>query len=74
MAFPIRNAAFPAGGVMAGGVTGGVTPPASAGDAVIPANNARASAAMQALIALDNPKSRFSCNLLQFMFILLIDV
>ena len=48
-----RYAVFPAGGVMMGGVGGGVTlSKASAGVVVIPANNVRASAAMQALITL----------------------
>src|ERR1035438_9055269 len=71
----MRNAVFPAGGVMIGGVGGGVTPrKASAGGAVIPANNARASAAMPALITFESPKTRFGCNLLQFISILLIEV
>jgi hypothetical protein len=54
---------------------GGVTRPnASAGGAIVPANKVRASAAMQALVTFESPKTRFGCNLLQFMFILLIDV
>jgi hypothetical protein len=61
---------FPDGGVMMGGVGGGVTLPASAGGAVIPAKNTRASAAMPALITSQSQKTRFGCNILQFVFVM----
>src|ERR1022692_1293661 len=56
---------------MLGGVGGGVTlPEASAGGAVNPAKNARASAAMRAPISFESPKAPFGCNVLQFMFVM----
>jgi hypothetical protein len=66
---------FPAGGVMLAGVGGGVTlSKASASGADVPNNNATATAGMQAPIIFERLNVRFGCNLLQFMFILLIDV
>src|ERR1022692_4078685 len=56
---------------MLGGVGGGVTlPEASAGGAVNPAKNTRASAAMRAPISFESPKAPFGCNVLQFMFVM----
>src|ERR1035438_7988387 len=56
---------------MLGGVGGGVTlPEASAGGAVNPAKNTRASAAMRAPISFESPKAPFGCNILQFMFVM----
>jgi len=67
----MRYGTFPGGAMLEGG---GVIPPASAGGAIIPANNARASAAMLALITFESPKTRFGCNLLWVISILLVDV